>query len=195
MRPKNAESGPAGKGDGEGRGVDTLLPEAYEELHTLAEGYMRQERPDHTLRPTALINEAYMRLAGRESARWKDRSQFLAVAAQAMRRVLVDHAKYHQRKKRTGDRKRMPLHDTMLLCEERNIDVLALDEALSDLQTINPEHARLVELRFFAGLTIEETAKTLGVSTSSVERTWRCARAWLFRRLSKGDTHLAESDR
>ena len=136
-----------------------------------------------------------MRLARRESAQWHDRSHFLAVAAQAMRRVLVDHAKYHQRQKRTGDRNRVPLHDTMLLSEERKIDVLALDEALSDLQAINPEHARLVELRFFGGLTIEETAKTLGISTSSVERTWRCARAWLFRRLSQGHTYGAEFDR
>ena len=155
---------------------------------------MRQERTDHTLQPTALIHEAYLRLARRESVHWENRAHFLAAAAQAMRRILVDHGKHHGRAKRGGARKKTPFHETLLLCQGPTPDLLALDEALAQLAQINPERARLVELRFFAGLTIHETAEVLGVSTASVERHWRCARAWLYHRLTKGDTQAAGGD-
>lgn len=166
--------------------ADQLFPQAYEQLHTLAEGYMRRERADHTLRPTALINEAYLRLGNEKAAPWNDRSHFMAIAAQAMRRVLVDHAKAHRRQKRSGGRNRVPLHETMVLARDHPVDLLALDEALTELAKLEPEHARIIELRFFGGLTGDETAAALGISPSGVDRGWRAARAWLFKKLGKG---------
>lgn len=129
-----------------------------------------------------------MRVVEQTSVHWRSRAHFFAVAAQAMRRVLVNHAKHHCRAKRGGGRSRVTLHDMFLLSEGRQLDIIALDEALTELTTINPQRARLVELRFFGGLTIEETAAVLDVSPASVKRAWRCARAWLYRQLTKGDT-------
>jgi RNA polymerase sigma factor (TIGR02999 family) len=168
--------------------VGRLLPIIYEELHALAQAYMRQERPDHTLQPTALLNEAYVRLVGQPASNLKDHTHFLAVAARTMRQVLVDHARRHRCNKRGGDRQRSPLEEVVLMTENRAVDVLALDDALSELATVNPDHVRVVELRFFAGLTIDETARALGMSTATVERAWQSARAWLYRQLTKGDT-------
>ena len=167
--------------------IGELFQQAYTELHDVAEAYMRQERPDHTLRPTALINEAYMRLAPQEGVQWQGRAHFVRVAAQAMRRILVDHARRHRRRKR-GGKGRVPLHETMLLSEDTPVDLIALDEALGELAEIEPDHVRLVELRFFGGLSIDETAEVLETSRSSVVRAWRCAQAWLYHRISKGDT-------
>jgi len=172
--------------------LGSLFRRTYQELHALAEGYMRQERPDHTLRPTALIHEAFLRLEPQDGVHWKNRAQFLAVAAQAMRRILVDHARTHHRKKRTGGKEKQSLRDSVLVYEHRNIDLLALDEALEALSAIEPEHARMVELRFFGGCSIDEAAEVLGMSRSSVVRAWRSAQAWLFHRLSQGDTRYEE---
>jgi len=174
--------------------VDALLPLAYDELHTLADQFMRQERPDHTLPPTALINEAYLRLSKQKSVRWRNREHFLAIAAQAMRRVLVDHARAHKREKRGGERRSVPLEDTMLLTTGPTVDLLSLDAALDSLRAINSAHAAVVELRFFGGLSIADTAKVMGASTATVERHWRCARAWLFKALKNGHTNPAPED-
>ena len=174
--------------DGDPDAADQLLPAIYDQLHALAEAYMRQERPGHTLQATALVNEAYMRLVGQTCSNWEDQSHFLAVAAQAMRRILVDHAKARRRQKRGGDRERSPLDEVILTIDDRGLDVVAVDEALTQLAEIKPEYARLVEMRFFAGMTIDETAKALGTSTATVGRTWRVARAWLYDHLAKGDT-------
>ncbi len=181
----------AREGDPDAAGY--LLPIVYDELHALAQAYMRHERPGHTLQATALVNEAYMRLVGQSCSNWEDQTHFMAVAAQAMRRILVDHAKARRRQKRGGRRERTPLEEVVLTAEDRNVDVLALDDVLTRLAAVNPEHARLVELRFFAGMTIEETARALSVSTASVERTWRTARAWLYQQLTIGDTQAEGS--
>lgn len=186
--PDNIGETPANGRDGDPDALGRLSPLVYKELHSLAEAYMRQERTDHTLQPTALIHEAYLRLAGEESGNWQNRAHFFAVAAQAMRQILVNHAKHRHRAKRGGGRKREPFRETLLFWEGQGLDLVALDEALAQLAAINPEHARLVELRFFGGLTIQETAEVLGISTAGVERHWRSARAWLYRRLTKGDT-------
>ena len=174
--------------DGDPDAAGQILPVIYDQLHALAEAYMRQERPGHTLQPTALVNEAYVRLVGQTSSNWEDQTHFLAVAAQAMRRILVDYAKARRRKKRGGDREREPIDEMNLLSEDREVDVLALDDALIRLAEVNPEYARVVEMRFFAGMTIDETARVLGTSTAGVGRAWRSARAWLYRELTKGDT-------
>ncbi len=169
------------------RNIDELAPQVYKQLRRLAETYMRDERRDHTLPPTALVHEAYLRLVNQKSNRFQNRAHFFAAAAQAMRRILVDHAKGRGRKKRIGGRSRVPLPETLASTDEPNIDLLALDEALADLAAARPDQASLIELRFFVGLSIAETAEVLGISTASVERTWRDARAWLAARLSKGD--------
>jgi len=174
--------------------VGKLLPLVYEELHAVAEAYMRRERPDHTLQPTALINEVYLRLVDQSSVHWENRAHFFAVAAQAMRRILVNHAKHHGRAKRGGGRKNVPLPETLVFAEEKGFEILELDEALTQLSAISPDRARVVELRFFGGLTIEETAQVLGVSTASVERYWRGAKAWLYRQLTRGGSG-SERDR
>jgi len=179
-RPKAGQSKPSSD-------PSQLFPQVYEQLHSLAEGYMRRERIDHTLRPTALINEAYLRLAKESATPWRDQTHFVAVAARVMRRVLVDHAKGHRRKKRSGGHKRVPLHDTIILARDHPVDFLALDEALTELATLDSEHARIIELRFFGGLTGEETAEALEISLSSVNRGWRAARAWLFHKLGSSD--------
>ena len=182
------------QGDDDRAALDRLLPLVYQELRAAAESYLGHERSDHTLQPTALIHEAYLRLVDRESLRFNDREHFLALAAQAMRRILVDHARGRRRVKRGGDRAKIPLNEETPAASDRAVDLLALDEALASLKEVNGEHARLVELRFFGGLTIDETARVLGVSTSSVERGWRCARVWLYRELAKGDTRIEEHD-
>lgn len=180
----------AEQGDGDREALDRLLRLVYRELRAVAESYLRHERSDHTLQPTALIHEAYLRLVDRESVRFADREHFLALAAQAMRRILVDHARGRQREKRGGDREKIPLNEEIPGAWERPVDLVALDEALARLKEVNAEHAHLVELRFFGGLTIDETARVLEVSTSTVERGWRCARVWLYRELAKGDTRV-----
>ncbi len=158
-------------------------PLVYEQLHRLAEGYFRRQPKGHTLSPTALIHEAYLKLVDREGGRWKDRTHFLAVAATAMRQILVDHARGREAVKRGGGRQRITLDESAMPSAERDVDLLALDEALARLAGLDERKARVVELRFFAGLTVQETAAALGVSSVTVKRDWSMARAWIDREL------------
>ncbi|MCH7716873.1 MAG: sigma-70 family RNA polymerase sigma factor [Gemmatimonadetes bacterium] len=163
-----------------------LIPLVYDELHRLAEHYMRNERVGHTLQPTALINEAYLRLASAEKANWQHRAHFVAVAAGTMRRVLIDHARKQKAAKRGGKQAALPLEDSPeFLSEERSEELIALDEALTRLQELDPRQSQVVELRFFGGLTVEETAEVLGISPKTVKRDWAVARAWLHGEMSK----------
>lgn len=164
---------------------DRLFPIVHSELHSIARSLLAVERTGHTLQPTALVNEAYLKLVDQRAARFEHRAQFFGVAAQAMRRILVDHARARGRLKRDGG-ERVDL-DSALLVGEPDLDLLELDEAMTDLAAVNADAARIVELRYFAGLTIAETASTLGVSDSTVESGWRYARAWLYRRLKERD--------
>ncbi len=173
--------------EGGDRGADArarLLPLVYEELREIAERYMRSQRDAHTLQTTALVNEAYIRLVAREAQGWESRSHFVGVAAKAMRSVLVDHARRKHAEKRGGVRRRVPLAGAAILSEDPSDDILAIDEALSRLSAIDARKGRVVELRFFGGLTNEETASVLEVSTATVKREWRFARAWLFNELT-----------
>jgi RNA polymerase sigma-70 factor (ECF subfamily) len=170
--------------EGDQRATDLLLSLVYDELRQLAGGMMRRERPDHTLQGTALVHEAYLKLIDQTRAQWQNRAHFFAVAAQAIRRVLVDHARGHRRHKRGGERAKLVLDEGLAASCQREIDLIALDEGLLKLAERNRQQARIVEMRFFAGLTIEETASVVGVSPSTVEREWRYARAWLHRVLS-----------
>lgn len=172
---------------GDSRAADALLPEVYDELRALAHHQLAGERSEHTLQPTALVHEVYLKLVDQDRARWQDRAHFIAVGAQAMRRILVDHARGRQRLKRGGSAQRLGLHDGLALAglDERT-DLLTLDDALNDLTAAYPNHARVVELRFFGGLTAEEAAVVLDVTTRTVERHWQFARAWLFRAIEGG---------
>ncbi|MGE3108133.1 MAG: sigma-70 family RNA polymerase sigma factor [Phycisphaerales bacterium] len=172
--------------DGEERAVDVLLPVVYDELRRIAERCLRRERPDHTLQTTALVHEAYMKLVDQRQTQWQNRAHFYAIAAQAMRRILVNHAKGVNRVKRGGKRARVPLDDSLAVAPEPDIDLVALDEALARLAAIDARKSRLVELRFFGGMSIEETAEVLGVAPATVKRDWNFARAWLYRELSAG---------
>ena len=163
--------------------LDRLIPLVYGELHRMAERHLRGERPGHTLQPTAIVNEAYIRLLGRQGADWQDRAHFFAVAAQSMRRILVEHARRRDAKKRGGDETRYLL-DTVVMTEPRAVDLLALDDALAKLTALDPEQGRVVELRFFGGLTEEETAEVLAVSSRTVYRKWLSAKMFLYRELS-----------
>ena len=168
--------------DGERSALDQLLPTVYDELRARAGALLAQERPDHTLSATALVHEAYLKLIDQHAARWQDRAHFCAVAAQAMRRILVDHARARKRIKR-GQGRRGTLDTELLIAFEQTADLVALDEAMAMLETVNADATRVVELRYFGGLTIEQTALVLGVSDSTVERQWRYARAWLYREI------------
>ncbi len=164
-----------------------LLELVYDDLRRLAGRYLQQERVGHTLQATALVNEAYLKLIDQTRVDWRGRSHFFAVGAQAMRRVLVNHAKSKKRLKRGGQGRRVPLDEPLAVSAERDEDVLALDEALLKLADLDPRQAKLVELRFFGGLNVEETAEVLGVSKRTVEREWTACRAWLRRELSEQD--------
>jgi RNA polymerase sigma factor (TIGR02999 family) len=167
--------------------ADKLLPLVYDEFRALARHYLAQERANHTLQPTALVHEAYMKLVDQTRVDWQGRSHFFAVAAQAMRRILVDHARSRQRDKRGGGRARVVLDEAVALSPQKDEDVLALDEALERLAAVDPRQAKVVELRFFGGLSVEEVAEALGVSKRTVEGDWTFARAWLSRELRKDD--------
>jgi RNA polymerase sigma-70 factor, ECF subfamily len=168
---------------GDPHAADDLLPLIYAELHRLAKGYMRRERPEHTLQPTALINEAYMRLA-QESIDWNNRQHFIAIAANVMRRVLVDHARAHNAEQRGGGvLQRVEMQDELAISPEKLEEVMLLDEALKNLEKQNPRQAKVVEMRYFGGLSVEEIASLLDVSPRSVKRDWSLARMWLFREL------------
>jgi RNA polymerase sigma factor (TIGR02999 family) len=173
---------------GDRSAADRLLPLVYEEFRQLARHYLQQERANHTLQPTALVHEAYMKLIDQSRVNWQGRTHFFAVAAQAMRRILVDHARHHLRLKRGGGQHRVTLDEGVALSsKDRDEDVVALDEALEKLADFDPRQAKVVEMRFFAGLSVEEVAQQLGVSKRTVEGDWTMARAWLSRELKKGE--------
>ena len=161
-----------------------LMPLVYDELRALAVAHLRRERPDHTLQPTALVHEAYLRLVDQTRVAWKDRFHFFAVAAEAIRRVLVDHARAKRAAKRTAPGPRVTIDATLRTTGEDDVDLLDIDDALQRLAALDARRARVVELRFFGGLSLEETAQALGVSEGTVKGDWRLARAWLERELS-----------
>jgi len=171
------------KGDLEA--LNKLTPLVYDELHRLARRYLRHERANHTLQTTALVHEAYLRLVEQRNANWQNQVQFFAVAAQLMRRILVDYARGHGAAKRGGGYAKLSLDEAMIVSNEKSADLMALDEALNSLAAIDPEQSRVVELRVFGGLTVEETAEALGVSPRTVKREWSMAKAWLHRQITK----------
>lgn len=170
-----------GQGDESAR--DRLIPMIYDELRRLARKHLRRERPGHTLQTSALVNEAYLKMAGQQVS-WQGRAHFFGIAARLMRQILVDHARLRDNAKHGGDWQRVSL-DGADAGQEQSADILALDDALQTLAQMSPQQSRIIELRFFGGLTIEETAEVLSVSHATVEREWRVARAWLWRELQK----------
>lgn len=156
-----------------------LIPLVYDELRRMANGYMRRERTGHTLQPTALVHEAYLKLSGQHSVDWQNRAHFFGIASQVMRRVLMDHARGHMRDKRGGGVESLPLDEALVFSPEKSADFLELDSALVRLAAMDPRQAKIVEMRFFGGLTVEETAEVLGVSPKTVKRDWTMAKAWL----------------
>jgi RNA polymerase sigma-70 factor (ECF subfamily) len=171
--------------EGDPEALGKLTPLVYQELHRLARHYMAGERPDHTLQVTALVHEAYLKLIGSSQAHWQNRVHFFAVAAQVMRHILVDWARSRQYQKRQGEACQVPLEEALTVTEEQRPDLVALDEALKTLVKIDPRKSQLVELRFFGGLSIEETAEVLKVSPRTVMREWGLAQTWLYRELSQ----------
>jgi RNA polymerase sigma-70 factor (ECF subfamily) len=171
--------------EGHQEAADQLVPLVYGELHRMAGSYMQRERPGHTLQATALVNEAYMRLVGGEPAQWQNRAHFFAIAAHTMRQVLTDHARRRHAGKRGGaDARKVDVDAALLIADDKLEDVIAIDEALERLALIDPRQSRLIELRFFAGLNVEEAAEAMGISAITVKREWRLAKAWLSRELS-----------
>ena len=172
-----------GHGDQDAR--EALIPLVYEELRRIARHRLWHERPDHTLQSAALVNEAYLRLVRQEAPQWQNRAHFFGVAAQLMRHILVDHARKHLAAKRGAGAPRLSFNPEIALPQEPEVDLVALDSALNKLAGFDPQQSRLIELRFFGGLSIEETAVVLGVSPATVKREWATARAWLRREMSK----------
>ena len=170
--------------DGNQRAADQLMPLVYEELRQLADSYLRRERPDHALQPTALVHEAYLRLVDQTRADWQGKTHFKAVAAVAMHRALIDHARASKRQKRGGQWRTITLYDAFLLAGPRKLDPLVLHEALDKMRGLDERQCRVVELRLFGGLSSDEAARILGVSARTVERDWRMGQAWLRKELS-----------
>jgi RNA polymerase sigma factor (TIGR02999 family) len=170
--------------NGNREALESLMLLIYDELHRLARSYMRRERPGHTLATTGLVHEAYLRLIGQE-VNWQSRAHFFGIAAQMMRRVLVDHAKGQQRAKRGGGALRVSLDEPAFVTKTPGMDMVALDESLNRLEQLDPQRAQIVELRFFGGLSNEESAKVLKISPATVQRQWAGARAWLYHELSR----------
>ncbi|MGA2981003.1 MAG: sigma-70 family RNA polymerase sigma factor [Terriglobales bacterium] len=164
---------------------EALMPLVYAELRRLAGSYLRRERSDHTLQPTALVNEAYLKLVEQKNVHWKDKGHFFAITAQLMRRILVDHARSHLAEKRGSGVAKVPLEGVITMSKERPDDLLTLDESLTRLARIDPRQAQIVELKVFAGLSIEDTAELLGISPATVKRDWSMARAWLVLEIGK----------
>ncbi|PYS99490.1 MAG: RNA polymerase subunit sigma-70 [Acidobacteria bacterium] len=169
---------------GDREAVDSLMPLVYDELHKVAAQYLRKQRPDHTLQPTALVNEAYLKLIDISSVSWQDRAHFFAVASQTMRHVLVDHARSRKRDKRGGGAQKVSLDEAISFSQGNEVDLLSLDESMRELAAMDEQQSRIVELRFFGGLTVEETAVVLHISPATVKREWRIAKAWLHNRMS-----------
>jgi RNA polymerase sigma factor (TIGR02999 family) len=175
-----------GRGDLQAR--DELVPVVYRELRRRAGAYLRRERPDHTLQPTALVHEAYVRLMGQERVAWQNRAHFFAMAAQMMRRVLIDHARDHHAAKRPGAAVKVVLDERVGATQPRDCELMALDQALVELARIDPRQGQIMELRYFGGLSEQEVAAVLSISRATVTREWHTARAWLYRRMTVGRT-------
>jgi RNA polymerase sigma factor (TIGR02999 family) len=171
--------------NGDRKALDALLPVIYQELRRLARFQLRKERPDHTLQSAALVNEAYLRLIGLNSPQWESRTHFFAIAAQLMRQILVDYARRHVAAKRGGGACKLSLEDAVVLSKREPVDVLLLDDALKALAKIDPRQSKVVELRFFAGLSLEEISGVLDIAPATVQRDWTAARAWLHREISR----------
>jgi RNA polymerase sigma factor (TIGR02999 family) len=196
-RPEHNEAGTSPPGevsellqawtDGDRGVLDRLAPIVYDELHRLARRYMKGERPGHSLQTTALVNEAYMRLVDYKGMQWQNRAHFFAVSAQVMRRILVDHARRHNLK-RGGGVQHVSLEDTAIVGGDRSADLIALDDAMNELAKLDARKVQVVEMRFFGGLSVEETAEVLKVSAVTVMRDWSTAKAWLYRELTGGAT-------
>jgi len=167
--------------------AERLIPFVYEELKRLARSHMRRERKDHTLQTTALVHEAYLKLVRQQAVNWQGRSHFFGIAAQLMRRILIDHARGHLCEKRGGARVILPLNEALAFSPEHSKDLLKLDEALNRLSKLDPRQGQVVELRFFGGLSVEETAKSLNISPKTVKRDWAVAKAWLHGELRLGN--------
>ena len=170
---------------GDRAAMDKLLPIVYDELRRLAAGFFRRERPNHTLQATALVHEAYLRLVDQSRVGWENRAHFFGSAAHLMRQILVDHARSHNAAKRGGGEIKVSLAEDMALAGPRELDLIALDAALDELAALDEQQSRIVEMRFFGGLSIEETAQVLGVAPSTVKRDWNTAKAWLYHRMKK----------
>jgi len=170
--------------NGDQAALAKLVPIVEQELRRLAHHYMRGERPGHTLQTTALVNEAFVRLANRKRMQWQNRAHFFGIAAQLMRTILVDHARSHACAKRGGGAEKLELNEALVVSQQKASEVIALDEALKELELIDPRQSRIVELRFFGGLTVEEAAEVLHVSPMTIKREWSTAKAWLYRNLA-----------
>lgn len=186
MSPQEVTQLLADWGRGDKSAFDKLVPLVHEELRRIAGRQMSHERPGHTLQATALVNEAYVKLAGHDGFEWHNRAHFYAVCAQVMRHILIDHARGHARDKRGGGAVQVSLDEAIAVIENRADELVALDEALRFLETVDPQKGKLVELRYFGGLSIEETAEVLDISPRTVRREWRRAKAWLYRMISEG---------
>ena len=173
-------------GQGDREALDALTPLVYNELRRLAKAHLRRERPDHTLEGTALVHEAYLRLIDQHQVEWKSRNQFFGLAAELIRRILVDHARARVAAKRGGSSSKLYLDDAIVPAQEKDLDLVALDDALQTLARTDPQQSRIVELRYFGGLTIEETAEVLDISPATVKRDWVMAKAFLKRELLRG---------
>jgi RNA polymerase sigma factor (TIGR02999 family) len=174
--------------EGDQTALEQLIPLVHAELRRLARSYMRRESPGHLLQTTALVNEAYLRLVDQRKVKWQNRAQFFGVSAQLMRRILVDFARARDNLKRGGKARQVSLDDALVVSQEREADLVALDDALTALAEIDPRQSQVVELRFFGGLSVEETAEVLKVSPETVMRDWKVAKLWLLRELSAGAT-------
>jgi RNA polymerase sigma-70 factor (ECF subfamily) len=174
---------------GDDAAASKLIPIVYDELRRLAAGYMRRERPDHTLQPTALVHEAYVKLTEQRVTDWRGRAHFFGIAAQIMRRILIDHARGHLRDKRGGGMIPIPLDEAVVFSPEQSSELVRLDASLERLAKLDPRQSRIVELRFFGGLTVEQTAELLGISAKTVKRDWSMAKAWLH-----GDMKTSHGD-
>lgn len=172
-------------GNGDEEALNKLIPLVYQELREIASRYMRRENPGHTLQTSALVNEAYLRLIDQKRVQWKNRAHFFGVAAQAMRRILVDHARRRTRLKRGGDLTKLSLEEEAILSSERAAELVSLDDALKTLAGIDRQKSRIVEMKFFGGLSTEEIAEVEKVSTRTIEREWRKAKAWLYREIEE----------
>lgn len=171
---------------GDRQALDALIPLVYEELRRIAQHFLQREKPGHTLQSTALVHEAYVRMVGQNLPEWQSRAHFFGIAAQLMRQILVDHARARQAAKRGGDVFKLSLDESTAMPEQRDLDLIALDDALKSLTELDPQQSRIVELRYFAGLTIEDTSEVLGISPATVKRDWATARAWLQREMMRG---------